>query len=83
LQTVFHQIRADSKPTTIRVTQHNECTYAKWSSFCEQIAANRFVSYRAADIERGIFHLVQSGRVDDAAGILHDASVVEGEFSEV
>ena len=73
--TVFHEIRADPKPTTIRVTQHNERTYAKWSSLCRQVAANYFgnYSYRAADIERGIFYLVQSDRANDAAGILQNA----------
>jgi hypothetical protein len=72
---IFHEIHADPKPTTIRATRHNERVYEKWAAFCRRVAIEYFsdTGYRAVDIERGIFYLVQSNRANDAAMILQNA----------
>ena len=50
------------KDTTIRITAHNERVYERWSRLCRRIAAAYFPAdaLRAADIERGLFHLVNT-----------------------
>ena len=50
------------KDTTIRITAHNEAVYERWCRLCRHLAATCFpgAGVRAADIERGIFHLVST-----------------------
>ncbi len=73
--TIFHEVRIGHNESMIRVTRHNETIYERWSTLCRDIAAkySEDEDVRAVDVERGIFHLVQTERVDLAAEILDNA----------
>ena len=62
--------------TSIPVTKHNERVYAAWCATCRELAVRLDPSgaIRAADVERGIFFLVDSGRASVAASVLASAS---------
>lgn len=72
---IFHEVKIGSSENMIRVTRYNEGIYDKWSSLCRRIAAQSFTDadIRAVDIERGVFHLVQTKRANHAAEILENA----------
>ncbi len=60
-------------PTSIPVTVKNSAAYEAW---CQRLASIRdtyLPGVRVVDIERGLFHLIQSGRTKAAADILADA----------
>lgn len=60
--------------TQIYVTQKNCAAYAAWCQECVNIGERYFDGdYRAADIERGFFHLIRSGHLNDARKIYADA----------
>lgn len=64
--------------TTIPLTAHNCAAYEDWRAECLHISATYFgARYRAADIERGFFHLVQSNRVAEAQEIYNNAADAE------
>lgn len=57
----LHRVSAG---TQIRVTANNQQAYDAWRQECASISAQYFNGqYRAVDVERGFFQLVQAGRV--------------------
>jgi len=60
--------------TQIRITADNSNAYEAWCQRMMDISRMHFGGrFRAVDVERGLFQLVQSGDVDTAARILRDA----------
>lgn len=60
-----------SYPTLIPATRHNQTVYDAWRAECRQISACYFEGrYRAADIERGLFQLLDKEPV--AAQAIYD-----------
>lgn len=60
-QRALHRVSAG---TQIRMTARNQEAYDAWRAECASISARYFHGlYRAVDVERGFFQLVQSGRV--------------------
>jgi hypothetical protein len=60
-----------SKGTQIRISDNNCGVYLTWCKKCINISKQYFNStYRAVDIERGFFTLIQKGHADVAAGVL-------------
>lgn len=59
--------------TSIPVTEHNERVYAAWCATCRDLAARLDPTggLRAADVERGVFFLVDSGQVSVAASVVN------------
>ncbi len=56
--------------TTIGVTHHNQAIYNAWRAECRDISNVYFGGiHRAADIERGFFHLIQAGNLPAAQAI--------------
>ncbi len=72
--TVLSKI-AWTEKSSIRATKNNESVYEQWCKLCGRIAREEFsnINLRAVDIERGIFHLVQTKRASLAAEILATA----------
>ena len=62
-------------PTYVPVTRQNEAVYERWCEACRRLAASCFDGSKvfAADIERGIFQLVQEGRLALAGRIMSAA----------
>ena len=55
------------KDTQIRVSSNNERVYDNWRKECLDISRDYFnAQYRTSDIERGFFHLIQTGHLLDA-----------------
>ena len=69
--TVLAAVR--SRTTTIPVTAGNSAAYEAWCARLEYIKRTYFLDTRVVDIERGLFHLVQTGQVEYAATLLVDA----------
>ncbi|EHK67685.1 hypothetical protein KYC_04072 [Achromobacter arsenitoxydans SY8] len=69
--TVLAAVRA--LKTAIPVNTSNSAAYEAWCARLAQIRRLYLPSLRVVDIERGLFHLIQSGRVQCAADILADA----------
>ena len=62
------------QPTQIPITFQNAKAYEHWCQKMREISRQYFDDrFRAVDIERGLFQLVQSGRAAVAAQILKDA----------
>ena len=62
------------QPTQIPITVQNARAYEDWCEKMREISRQYFDGrFRAVDIERGLFQLVQTGRVAVAAEILKDA----------
>ncbi|MBK9166392.1 MAG: hypothetical protein IPM24_02890 [Bryobacterales bacterium] len=56
--------RVSAAGTQIRITAKNRQAYDEWREECASISTQYFNGrYRAVDIERGFFQLVQAGRV--------------------
>ena len=56
--------------TQIRVTARNEAIYDGWRRECKVLSETYYKNrYRAVDVERGFFALIQANRVKDAARI--------------
>jgi hypothetical protein len=54
----------------IRVTRHNQAVYDTWRGECLDISRTYLADrYRAVDVERGFFHLIQTGQLDVARQI--------------
>jgi len=68
--TIFREIK--QYKTQIPITGHNELCYERWCELCRKLVHDSFRDGKvlAVDIERGIFHLVKTGRIDLAADIL-------------
>ena len=72
--TVLSQISFGEKETQIRISKKNVGVYIKWCRKCRSTAELFYEGrYRAVDIERGFFTLIQDGRVELAANILSAA----------
>jgi hypothetical protein len=69
--TVFHRINWNAG-TSIYVSEQNEAIYDEWCALCRRAAKNELgvTDVRAADVERGIFHLIQLGETELAAEIV-------------
>lgn len=66
---IFHTVRWNGG--TIRPSRKNQACYEQWCYKCKRIAKDMVeTDYRAVDVERGIFYLVQSDRLDLAAEII-------------
>ena len=62
------------QPTQIPITCQNAKAYEEWCQKMKEISRQYFDDrFRAVDIERGLFQLVQSRRAAVAAQILKDA----------
>lgn len=62
------------KEEQIRVSHRNEVVYHRWRHECLGISATYFENnYRAVDIERGFFHLIQKQRLTEAQAIYNSA----------
>lgn len=60
--------------TQIPITAHNSEKYEKWCKTLKDIARQYFGEHsRSVDVERGLFHLIQSGKVQVASEILKNA----------
>lgn len=68
--TLLHDLKV--QPTSIPVTAHNEAVYAAWCAACQALATalGPERGWRAADVERGVFHLVDIGQAASAARLL-------------
>lgn len=73
-QMVLKDIAFGKKETQLRISENNVRVYIDWCKKCFDISDSYFDGkYRAVDIERGFFTLIQSGRVELAAEILSKA----------
>ena len=71
--TVLAQLCAGNS-TQIRITDRNSDAYEAWCRRMSDISRVHFGGrFRAVDIERGLFHLIQRGNVEIAAQILKEA----------
>lgn len=62
------------KSTQIPITRNNSETYERWCSRMKEISSLYFdARFRAVDVERGFFQLIQDGSVVLAAQILKNA----------
>jgi hypothetical protein len=62
------------QPTQIPINLQNAKAYEGWCEKMREISRQHFDNrFRAVDIERGLFQLVQNGRVGLAAQILKEA----------
>src|SRR5205823_7763828 len=62
------------KSTQIPITKRNSEVYEAWCRRMSDISSVYFdARFRAVDVERGFFHLIQSGRIEVAAQIFNDA----------
>lgn len=70
VETLFHDVI--EQPTYIPINGHNCEQYDRWCKKCRD-AANRYFQNGeviAVDVERGIFHLVDKGKLDKAANLV-------------
>lgn len=57
-------------PTIIPISAHNEKVYDHWRDECRHISSTYYAGkYRVADVERGFFDLIRTGRLNDALEI--------------
>jgi hypothetical protein len=69
--TLLKSISFGPKETQIRISQNNCRVYQSWCEKCVTISDNYFKGkYRAVDVERGFFTLIQKGQANTAAEIL-------------
>lgn len=74
LNNLLDNITFGNRETQIRITKNNVDIYVNWCNKCKEISHSYFGDkYRAVDIERGFFKLIESGRVEEAAKILSNA----------
>lgn len=60
--------------TQIAITANNSAAYNAWRAECIEISTSYFGGrYRAVDVERGFFNLIQSGNMAAAQRIYEDA----------
>jgi hypothetical protein len=73
-RTLLDDIRLGHKETAIRISRSNIDVYIRWCKKCGEISLSYFNNkYRAVDIERGFFYLIQNHRGNLAARILSKA----------
>ena len=74
IPTVLNEIAFGEKETRIRISQNNIRVYFNWCQKCSRISKSYFNGlYRAVDIERGFFTLIQNDNINQAAEILSNA----------
>jgi len=63
-------------PTYVPVTRQNETVYERWCEACRRLVASYFDGSKvfAADVERGIFQIVQEGNLEMAGRIVEAVS---------
>ncbi|SPD74227.1 conserved hypothetical protein [uncultured Desulfobacterium sp.] len=72
--TVLKQIKFGDKETQIRISKANIAVYQQWCDKCREISHSIYSGeYRAVDVERGFFTLIQHSKVELAAQILSNA----------
>lgn len=76
----IHQIHTDTvlaafkeDKTSIPTTKGNSNAYEGWCEHLAHIAQAYLPTARVVDIERGFFHMIQEGDVNEAANILRNA----------
>jgi hypothetical protein len=68
---LLNKIKFGEKETQIRISKENSIVYQEWSDKCYSISNSIFNgAYRAVDVERGFFTLIQNSKVALAAKIL-------------
>jgi len=73
-ETLLKSIKFGDKETQIRISKDNTAVYQKWCDKCGYISDTIFNGiYRAVDIERGFFTLIQNEKTRLAAEILSKA----------
>lgn len=71
---ILNKLVFSKNETQIRITKHNETIYNGWRNECSAISQMYFQSsYRAGDIERGFFNLIQRNILFTAQAIYNDA----------
>jgi len=71
LPTLLSEITFGERETQIRISKNNNRIYLNWCRKCSEISKSYFDGqYRAADIERGFFTLIQNSQKIQAATIL-------------
>lgn len=74
MPTVLNRITFGENETRIRISQNNIGVYLEWCRKCSSISESYFGGlYRAVDIERGFFTLIQNGEINQAVEILSNA----------
>jgi len=69
--TVLKNVKFGDKETQIRISNNNIAVYQKWCRKCKDISVSLFKDkYRAVDIERAFFTLIQRNQAHSAAEIL-------------
>ena len=72
--TLLKDIAFGNRETQIRISENNCRVYLSWCKKCVDISTSYYEGkYRAVDIERGFFTLIQKGQVKLAAEILSKA----------
>ena len=76
----IHQVHNDTvlaavkeNKTSIPTSKENSNAYEGWCERLAYIAQTYLPAARVVDIERGLFQMIQTGRVNDAASILKSA----------
>lgn len=73
-ETPLKRIKFGENETQIRISKDNAVVYQKWCNKCNEISNSIFKGlYRAVDVERGFFTLIQNNKVALAAEILSKA----------
>ncbi|MFS6938122.1 hypothetical protein [Neisseria animaloris] len=70
----LNEIEKSDKATSIKINPHNANCYEKWCLECQEISVKYFnEEFRAVDIERGFFNLIQQKKIDEATEIYQAA----------
>lgn len=69
--TVLAAVKEDK--TSIPTSKRNSNAYEGWCEHLAHIAQTYLPTARVVDIERGLFQMIQAGRVKEAASILKTA----------
>jgi hypothetical protein len=73
-ETMRETFRLSENSTQIRITKESSNAYERWCEKMREISEQHFsAQFRAVDVERGFFQLIQVGKVALAAQILKDA----------
>lgn len=72
--TILVNVHVSKKSTQINITENNSLTYEAWCEKNRDISKRYYSSqYRAVDVERGFFQLIQCNQVKFAGEILKNA----------
>jgi hypothetical protein len=72
--TVLNQLSHTKKESQIRISKPNSQAYEAWCNELTSISNTYYEKrFRAVDVERGLFNLVQCNHINDAVRILHSA----------